>query len=123
MNRSMGAIALVGGLVLFGSASTASALNVNGNRGIEGTRVERPQHDSADKRAFREQIRAKQREYRELRKANDPRAAQAEQEIRAMKDEWKRSYGNDEEARAGHQRGARGQNGRGKAKGHGKHNR
>lgn len=89
--KRFGAIALAGGLLL-GAATTASAVQVRN----DDARVEARQHDKASKQAMREQIRAKHREYRELRKADDPRAAAVKAEVRAMKDEWKRLYGEDE---------------------------
>jgi hypothetical protein len=90
MKQKMGAIVLAGGLLL-GSATTASAIQV---RGTESTRVEQNQNDA--KHALRAEIRARQQEYRALRQAGDPRAEQVQQEVRALKDEWKRLYGDDE---------------------------
>ena len=114
--KRFGAIALVGGL-LMGAASTASALQTQTPRSgrVHGERVDA--NDSAQKRALREEIRAKQAEYRELRRANDPRAEQAAQDVRALKAEWTRLYGDDEDVRTREQRG------QGKKLGHAKHKR
>src|SRR5215218_4214491 len=87
MNRiRIGAVVLAGGMLL-GSATGAMALE----RRNDGARlgVNRQNDIQKDeKRAFRQRIQAKQREYRDLRRAQDPRAEQVRQEIRAMKDEW-----------------------------------
>lgn len=105
MNQKMGAIALAGGLLL-GSATTASAIQVRGN---ESARVEQNQNDG--KHALRAEIRARQQEYRALRQTGDPRAAQVQQEVRALKDEWTRLYGDE---------GMGGERRNGKANGHAK---
>lgn len=99
----IGAIVLAGGLLL-GSASGASALerrNADARFGVN--RQEDVQKD--EKRAFRQRIQARQREYRELRRADDPRAEQVRLEIRALKDEWERRYGADDDGQRKHGKG------------------
>ena len=96
--KRIGAMMLAGGLLL-GSATGAAALerrNADARLGVNR------QHDTEKdaKRAFRQAIQAKQREYRELRRTDDPRADQVREEIRAMKEEWKRTYGDEDERRA-----------------------
>lgn len=88
------AAAALAGAFLF--TSTASALQTSRatsevRRG--GATIER-QQELDDKRALRERIRAQHEEYRALRKANDPRAEQAGQQLDALKAEWQRLYGN-----------------------------
>ena len=109
--KRIGAMMLAGGLLL-GSATGAAALERRNEDARFG--VNR-QHDTEKdaKRAFRQRIQAKQREYRELRRADDPRAEQVRQEIRAMKDEWERTYGADDRERESKRR-------HGKNKPHGK---
>jgi Skp family chaperone for outer membrane proteins len=117
MKQKIGAIVLAGGLLL-GSASTASAIQVRG--GESSARVEQQQNDA--KRALRSEIRARQQEYRALRQAGDPRAAQVQQDVRALQAEWTRLYGNDEGIggeRRGEARGHAKGKGHAKAKGKG----
>lgn len=91
------AAAALAGAFLF--TSTASAFQTSGAEGRTsqirrgGTTIER-QQELDDKRALRERIRAAHEEYRALRKANDPRAPQAEQHLQSLKAEWQRLYGN-----------------------------
>jgi hypothetical protein len=90
MNKTYIAAVALGGAFLF-TAVAASALQVSEIR--RGTTIER-QQELDNKRALRERIRATHEEYRALRKANDPRAAQAEQQLQSLKAEWQRLYGN-----------------------------
>lgn len=90
MNKTTIAVAALAGAFLFTSVA-ASALQVSEIR--RGTTIER-QQELDDKRALRERIRATHEEYRALRKANDPRASQVEQQLQSLKAEWQRLYGN-----------------------------
>jgi hypothetical protein len=120
--KRFGAMMLAGGLLL-GSATGAAALerrDANARLGVNR------QHDAEKdaKRAFRQAIQAKQREYRELRRTDDPRAEQVRAEIRAMKDQWERTYGSDD-ARRGERRLEKGEKAKKQKAGkpHGKRNR
>jgi hypothetical protein len=46
------------------------------------------QYQQQDKQALRQAINAKRREYQQLRKANDPRAQYAKQELDALNAQW-----------------------------------
>lgn len=89
MNKTNIAAAALAGAFLFTTVA-ASALQVREVR--RGTTIER-QQELDDKRALRERIRATHEEYRALRKANDPRASQVEQQLQSLKAEWQRLYG------------------------------
>lgn len=98
--KRIGAMMLAGGLLL-GSATGAAALERRTDvRRNDDARLGATRQNDAEKeakRAFRQRIQAKQREYRELRRADDPRATQVKQEIDALKSEWTRLYGSDTE--------------------------
>ena len=122
--KKFGSTILAAGLVLAGTS--AFALNTTG-RITDTTRASQTSaNESAARRALREDIRAKQSEYKELRRTNDPRAEQSRRELESLKSEWTRLYGNDEAAERegkGTRPPHRGWNGEGhgKAKGHAKH--
>ena len=92
MNK-LAAAALAGAFLFTSTASALQPSRATSEIRRGGTTIER-QQELDDKRALRERIRAQHEEYRALRKANDPRAAQAEQRLQSLKAEWQRFYGN-----------------------------
>ena len=56
------------------------------NRGIA-------RNDRDSDRSLKQAIKAKRREAKQLRKAGDPRAAQSEQDLRRLQDQWQQTHG------------------------------
>ena len=56
------------------------------NRGIA-------RNDRDSDRSLKQAIKAKRKEAKQLRKAGDPRAAQSEQDLRRLQDQWRQTHG------------------------------